>query len=216
MNKMKQKYILVLLLFLIGLSAFRPDVENQLNFTTSKGHLIKVVKGQILYDNRVVFKLKYDDVLFESKSNRIVEDHGAVFLFIAFNGAPNLDRLNTFLVTSAKATLVADVVISPIKDYDNDEFMEFGGRDLTEHHPSPNSMYYISSDYCEIRNGKVLLDISLTRTEDIKVNGLYLPPNKRLNKDGHCCKAIPKPRKKRSRSEIENSYTWTGFHKSQY
>jgi hypothetical protein len=88
------------------------------------------------------------------------------------------------------------VVISPIKDYDNDGFLEFGGRDLTEHHPSPDSMYYVPSDYYEIRNGKVSLDNSLIRTEDIKANGLYLSPNKRLDKRGFCCKVIPKPRNK--------------------
>jgi hypothetical protein len=197
MNDMKRKCVLVLLSFTIVLLAFRPDVKNQLSFKTSTGHLLKVFKGQIFYDNRVVFKFKYDDIIYESKSHRILEDHGAVFLFIAFEGSPNLDRLNKFLITSATATLVADAVISPIMDYDNDGYLEFGGRDLTEHHLSPDSMYYVPSKYYEIRNGKVLLDNSLTRTEDIKVNGLYLPSNKQVDKHGYCCKVIPKPGKKR-------------------
>jgi len=190
-----------MLSFTIGLFAFRPDVKEQFNFKTSSGHLIKVLKGQILYDNRVVFKFRDDDIIYESKSNRILEDHGVVFLFIALAGSPNLDRLNTFLITSANAALVADAVISPIKDYDNDGYLEFGGRDLTEHHPSRDSMYYVPNKYYEIKNGKVSFDNSLMKTVDIKTNGLYLPPSKRLDKNGYCCKVISKPRKKRSRSE---------------
>ncbi|MDB5063006.1 MAG: hypothetical protein JWP67_2849, partial [Mucilaginibacter sp.] len=38
--------------------------------------------------------------------------------------------------------------------------------------------------------GKVHLDNSLTKSEDIKLNGLYLPPNKQLDKDGNCCKVV--------------------------
>jgi len=194
---MKHKYILVLLIVITSLFAFRLPVKNTLSFKTSTGHIIKVFKGQFFYDNRIVFKTKYDDdILYESKSNRLVEDHGAVFLFIAINGSPNLDRLNAFLITPTKVTLVADAILSPIKDYDHDGYLEFGGRDLTEVYTNPDSMYYIPTAYYKIRDGKIRPDDILTRNEDLKLNGIYLPPNKQFDKDGYCCKVIPRPKKK--------------------
>lgn len=194
---MKYKYILVLLISVAALSGFRLPVKNILSFKTSTGHTIKIFKGQISYDNKVIFKRKYDDdILYESKSNRLIEDQGAVFLFIAIGGSPNLDRLNAFLITPAKATLVADVILSPIKDYDGDGYLEFGGRDLTEMYPNRDSMYYIPTAYYEIREGKIHPDNSLTKSEDIKLNGLYLPPGRQLDKDGNCCKVIPTPGRK--------------------
>lgn len=194
---MKYKYIFVLLIVTSGLYAFRLPAKNTLSFKTSTGHIIKVFKGQFFYDNRIVFKKKYDDdILYESKSNRLVEDHGAVFLFIAVNGTPNLDRLNVFLITPTKATLVADAILSPIKDYDHDGYLEFGGRDLTEMHTNPDSMYYIPTAYYKIREGKIKPDYMLTRSEDFKLNGIYLPPNKRLDKNDNCCKVIPRPGRK--------------------
>jgi len=194
---MKYKYILVLLISFAALSGFRLPVKNILSFKTSTGHTIKVSKGQISYDNKVIFKRKYDDdILYESKSNRLIEDQGAVFLFIAIGGSPNLDRLNAFLITPTKATLVANAILSPIKDYDNDGYLEFGGSDLTEGYDNPDSMYYIPTAYYEIREGKILPDNSLTRREDIKLNGLYLPPSKQLDKDGNCCKVVPTPGRK--------------------
>ena len=196
-NNMKLKYLLVLLIIFASLCAFPLPLKNILSFKTSTGHIIKVSKGQISYDNKVIFKRKYDDdILYESKSNRLLEDHGTIFLFIAIDGSPNLDRLNAFLITSTKATLVADAILSPIKDYDNDGYLEFGGSDLTEAYSNADSMYYIPTAYYEIREGKIHPDNALTRREDIKLNGLYLPPNKQLDKDGTCCKVIPTPGRK--------------------
>ena len=194
---MKYKYILVLLISVAALSGFRLAVKNILNFKTSTGHTIKVFEGQISYDNKAIFKRKYDDdILYESKSNRLIEDQGVVFLFIAIGGSPNLDRLNAFLITPTKATLVADAILSPIKDYDGDGYLEFGGRDLTEMYPNRDSMYYIPTAYYEIREGKIHPDNSLTKSEDIKLNGLYLPPSRQLDKDGNCCKVVPTPGRK--------------------
>ncbi len=195
---MKYKYVFVLLILITTKSAFGSFVKGILSFKTSTGHIIKVVKGQILYDNKSIFKIKYgDDILYESKSNRLIEDHGSIFLFIAMAGNPNLDRLDAFLITPTKATLVVDAILSPIKDYDNDGYLEFGGRDLTEMYPNPDSMYYIPTAYYEIRGGKIKPDNALTKNEDIKLNGLYLPPNKQLDKDGNCCKVVPTPGRKR-------------------
>jgi hypothetical protein len=193
---MKYKYVLLLLILIANLSGFRLSEKNITSFKTSSGHIIKVVKGKILYDNKMIFKIKYDDVLYESKSNRLIEDRGSIFLFIAMAGNPNLDRLSAFLITPTKATLLVDVILSPIKDYDNDGYLEFGGRDLTEMYPNPDSMYYIPTAYYEIREGKIHPDNSLTRSEDIKLNGLYLPPNKQFDKDGNCCKVVPTPGRK--------------------
>jgi hypothetical protein len=191
---MKNRCLLVLLIFIASLSGFRLPVKNIISFKTSTGRTIKVFKGQIFYDNRVIFKREYDDdILYESKSNHLMEDHGAIILFIAINGSPNLDRLNAFLITPTKATLVADAILSPIKDYDGDGYLEFGGRDLTEMYPNRDSMYYIPTAYYEIREGKIKPDNTLTRSEDIKINGLYLPPSKQLDKDGNCCKVVPTP-----------------------
>ncbi|QEC79290.1 hypothetical protein [Mucilaginibacter ginsenosidivorax] len=194
---MKYKYILVLAIIIVTLPAFRLSVKNILSFKTSTGHTIKVARGQILYDNKIILKIKHpDDVLYESKSNRLIEDHGSVFLFIAMAGNPNIDRLNAFLINSTKATLLVDAILSPIKDHDGDGYLEFGGRDLTEVYGNPDSMYYIPSAYYEIREGKIYPDNTLTRNKDIKTNGLYLPPNKQLDKDGYCCKVVPVPRRK--------------------
>lgn len=194
---MNYKYILVLAIAVVTLSAFRLPLKNTLSFKTLAGHTIKVVGRQILYDNKMILKIRYaDDVLYESKANRLIEDHGSVLLFIAMAGNPNVDRLNVFLITPTKATLLVDAIISPIKDYDNDGYLEFGGRDLTEAYVNPDSMYYIPSAYYEIREGKIHPDNTLTRNEDIKTNGLYLPPNKQLDKDGNCCKVVPVPRRK--------------------
>ena len=194
---MKHKYVLVLLITIATLSGFQLPVKNIISFKTASGHVIKVVNGQILYDTKSIFKIKYgDDILYESKSNRLIEDHGSIFLFIAMAGKPNLDRLNAFLITPTKATLVVDAILSPIKDYDNDGYLEFGGRDLTEMYPDRDSMYYIPTAYYEIREGKIHPDNSLTKSEDIKLNGLYLPPSKQLDKDGNCCKVVPTPGRK--------------------
>lgn len=177
--------------------AFGYQLKHSLRFKTADGHVIKVANAKILYDNRVIFKRKYDDdILYDSKSNRVIEDHGSIFLFLAIGGGPNLDRLNAFQITSSKAILVADAILSPIKDYDGDGYLEFGGRDLTEMYPNPDSMYYIPTEYYEIRDGEINLDKELTRSKDIAINGRYLPRSKRDDSDGFCCVVIPTPGKK--------------------
>ncbi|WP_157473861.1 hypothetical protein [Flavihumibacter petaseus] len=78
---------------------------------------------------------------------------------------------------------------------DKDGKLEFGGFELTEMHPSRDSMYYEPSKYYEIANGTIYFDSALTRAMDRKRNGVYLA--KPLDIDGNCCIAIRKPAKKR-------------------
>jgi hypothetical protein len=195
---MRYRFIITsIILSIVSQCAFGSFTSHSLRFKTAGGHIIKVYKAQIFYDNKVIFKREYDDdILYNSKSNRLIEDDGSVFLFIAIGGSPNFDRLNVFRITRTKAALVADAILSPVKDYDGDGYLEFGGRDITERYPNPDSMYYIPSAYYKIRDGKIRPDNSLTRRKDIELNGLYLPTNQQPDKNGNCCKVIPKPRKK--------------------
>lgn len=190
---MKGNCLLVLIMIVVH-AAFGLSEKKFLSFQTSKGHVVKVIRGQILYDKKLLYKLKYDDILYSDKSNRLIEHHGSVILFIAISGRPNLDRLNAFLIEPSKATLIADAILSPVKDYDGDGYLEFGGSDLTEMYPNADSMYYVPNVYYEIRAGKIHPDNALTKREDIKLNGLYLSPNNQRDKDGYCCKVVPTPK----------------------
>ena len=168
-----------------------------LTFKTSAKHVVRVNKGKVYFDKRLIKTIPYaSDIIYESKSNRLIEDHGKIFLFIATMGNPNKDRLYVYLITPTGARQVADAILSPIKDYDGDGYLEFGGSDLTEMYPNTDSMYYIPSAYYQLKDGKITPDNSLTRNIDIKVNGVYIPYKKQLDKDGSCCVVILKPGKK--------------------
>src|SRR5580704_8320645 len=74
--------------------------QQTLQFKTHSGHLVKVSGGTISYHGKALLQLKYpDDIIDTSKLNRIVEDHGAIFLFLAEFGGPNLDRYNVYKIT---------------------------------------------------------------------------------------------------------------------
>jgi hypothetical protein len=142
---MRYRFIITsIILSIVSQCAFGSFTSHSLRFKTAGGHIIKVYKAQIFYDNKVIFKREYDD----------------------------------------------DIL------YNGDGYLEFGGRDITERYPNPDSMYYIPSAYYKIRDGKIRPDNSLTRRKDIELNGLYLPTNQQPDKNGNCCKVIPKPRKK--------------------
>ncbi|MES2063836.1 MAG: hypothetical protein V4456_18065 [Bacteroidota bacterium] len=210
---MRYKHFFVLLLTFTSLSAFQSSVKNALRFKSATGHIIKVYKGGIFYDEKLIHNIKYPDgIIYKSKYNRLIEDHGSMFLFIGMMDNPNLDKLIVFRITSTKATPGESAILSEIKDYDKDGFLEFGGRDLTEAYPNPDSMYYIPSAYYEIRNGEIRTDNSLTKSEDIKLNGLYLPPNKRFDNDGNCCKVVPAPvRKHKLHSQTQSNLIPNSF-----
>jgi hypothetical protein len=193
---MRYRYILVLLSLAISQAVPGSQVKPVLKFKTSSGHTVKVTRGTIYYDNKSLLKIEDSEILYDSGLNRLIEDHGAVFLFVAMDGRPNLDRLNAFSITPLKAILVADAILSAIKDFDGDGYLEFGGSDLTEAYSNPDSMYYVPTAYYEIRHGKIHPDKALTISKDVSLNGLYLPPGKRLDKEGFCCRVVRTPGKK--------------------
>jgi hypothetical protein len=185
----------ITVLIAINLSLIAKPAK-QLTYKTKSGHSVSVNGKQIFYDGKIIFTFKYpDEIELDYKKDYFIEDNGSVFLFLFAYGNPNLDRFNVYQIFPDKALLVADSIASPIKDYDGDGNLEFGGRDLTEMHPSRDSMYYIPTQYFEIAKGKILTDKSLIRKMDISINGRYL--SKPLDKNGNCCIVVPITKKKR-------------------
>lgn len=152
-------------------------------------------------NGRNLYKLEFDDIIYSSKRNRIIENGGSTFLFLEVNGSPNLDRLYVFKISNSKVDSITDAISSDLKDQDGDTYLEFGGSDLTEEHPSKDSMYYIPSRYYEIKNGQILYDSFFTKKMDVKVNGLYMAHP--ANAHGFCCKVIPKPGKRNKTTFVD-------------
>jgi hypothetical protein len=119
-----------------------------------------------------------------SKYTRIIIDNDNVLMFMECDGRPNLDYLSAYAIDlkNKKMTYLSSSVfnnspkskLKPFTDIDGDGFLEYGGFDLTEMHPHPDSMYYHPSSFYEIRNGKLFFDSLLTKSEDIRVNGIYV------------------------------------------
>lgn len=137
-----------------------------------------------------------------SKYSRVITEKGNVLLFMECDGRPNLAYLSAYIIDikNKKMVYLSSSVFDnnpksktkPFTDIDGDGFIEYGGFDLTEMHPNPDSMYYHPSSFYEIRNGKLSFDSALTRKKDINLNGIYLA--KPLDKNGYCCKIIKKPK----------------------
>ncbi len=176
-----------------------------LKFKTHAGNWITVDHGIIKYNGKAILRRKYWDDIIDTNQNRIIEDGGSVFLFLAIDGRPNLDEYEVYKLTPYTAKLVANAMLSPIKDYDGDGYLEFGGSNLTEGYGNPDSMYYVPTHYFKIKNGEIGEDKALTVREDKKINGLYLPPNKQLDKDGNCCTVVPDPARKGKKTIVNNS-----------
>jgi hypothetical protein len=190
-------------IFLTGLFAgvvyfhgLTQTISDRLIFHSSNGLEVKVFKGSISVNNKALYGIDNDEIIYKSKRNKIIENGGSVFLFLEIDGSPNLDRYSVLKVSKDRIDLVANTISSDVRDYDGDSFLEFGGRDLTEVHPSKDSMYYIPSDYYEISNGNIHYNSSLTKKMDIKLNGIYLLDSR--GSDGYCCRVIAKPKKKKS------------------
>gem|GEM_PF-505222 len=194
MSIILQRLTLSILTALSLLAGFAQNKPRTLNFHTSRGLAIKVDSLGVYINNKKVHRFDTEDLIFHSRRNRLIENGGTSFLFLEIDGRPNLNRLVGFRISSGKADSMVDVVSSDIVDMDGDGYLEFGGRDLTEGYPSEDSMYYIPTEYYEIRNGTIRYDSSLTKERDIWINGVYLPHP--LDTDHNCCKVILKPGKK--------------------
>lgn len=140
-----------------------------------------------------------------SKYSRVIAENGNVLLFMECDGRPNLDYISAYAIDikNKKMTYLSSSVFNdgpggktkPFTDIDGDGFLEYGGFDLSEMHPHPDSMYYNPSKFYEIKKGRLLFDSLLTKKEDIKENGIYLAQP--LDKNGNCCKVIKRPKYKR-------------------
>ena len=138
----------------------------------------------ILLNGEKIFTDTAKYLVDSSKYSRIIAKNGNVLFFMECDGRPNLDYLSAYAIDmkNKKMTYLSSTVFNngpksktkPFTDIDGDGFIEYGGFDLTEMHPSPDSMYYHPSSFYEIRNGKLFFDSLLTKKEDIRVNGLYV------------------------------------------
>lgn len=189
--------ILMLLLapIVLHITVLAQDSGTTLHFQTSKGLKIIINEGRISVNGHVSSKPRVEGIIYSSPRNKIVENGGTVFLFLEVNGSPNLDKLNVYKVTDTGVLFIANAMSSDVADLDGDGFLEFGGRDLTEMHPSEDSMYYIPYAYYEIRDGKINYDTALSREMDLRVNYVYLSDPGDAH--GNCCLAIVKPAKRK-------------------
>ncbi|RFS20677.1 hypothetical protein DVR12_19145 [Chitinophaga silvatica] len=185
------KYYLFLFCLFIAFAgtATAQKNPNELHYTSSQKQLITIYKGQIFVNGNKTYKFQNDNIVYASRRNKLIEDGRSVFLFLEVDGSPNKNRLYVFNIDHSIADSVANAVVSDVKDYDRDGNLEFGGVDLTETYPSADSMYYVPSQFFEIKKGRITLDQELIEKTDIKTNGIYL-------KDPVGKKVIPKPKKK--------------------
>lgn len=141
-------------------------------------------------NGKKIFKDSLNYLVDNSKYSRIIAENGNNLLFMESDGRPNLDYISAYSIDikNKKMTYLSSSVFinnpkdkrKPFTDIDGDGFIEYGGFDLTEMHPNPDSMYYHPSSFYEIRNGKLFFDSLLTKKEDIRVNGIYVKNPKDL------------------------------------
>lgn len=160
----------------------------------------------IYFNNKLIFCGDNNDFVYDSEYNRVMLDNNQILLFIEVNRQPSFNQIAAYSVNKTTARLLIECVYNdkeqrngqpPFTDMDKDGYLEFGGFDWTEQHPSPDSMYYIPSEYYEVKNGTVTFDSVLTKTMDIKENGIYL--KQPFDNEGNCCKVIPKPKRGRNK-----------------
>ncbi len=162
-------------------------------FRTSKGLTIQLQHNGIYVNGKNLYPQVGNMGLLIDEPNRLIENGGAVFLFVHADGRPNKKRLYGFKITDQQVDSVVDAISSDIRNMDEDAHLEFGDADLSEHYPDEDSMYYIPSAYYEIADGKIRYDRDLTINMDIRKNGVYLQDH--LDAAGFCCKVIPVPAK---------------------
>ena len=162
------------LLLFIGLPAMAQSTKTGLVFKSSKAQYITVNKGTIFVNGNRAYQLPPDAVNLASRRNKLIEDNGNVFLFLEINGAPNKNKLYVFGVNNSSVDSLATAISSDVRDYDHDEYLEFGGSDNVPVYPAADSMYYVPSKFYEIKKGRILYDKEYTEKIDMKVNGQYL------------------------------------------
>ncbi|UYQ94467.1 hypothetical protein MKQ68_05105 [Chitinophaga horti] len=185
----------IVILMLLSLPAMAQSTTNRLNFKSGQSQMIGVYQGTIFVNGQRAHQFATDNIVYKSKRNKLVEDKNSVFLFIETLGeAGKKNRLNVFNIVFSRADSITSVVASDVKDFDRDGYLEFGGSEVATPHPSADSLYYLPAEFYEIKKGHVAFDAEYTQMIDNKVNGTYLVSP--LNKNGQCCVAIPKKKKK--------------------
>jgi len=167
--------------------------NRKLSFHSSKGQVVSAQSKGIYVNGQLLRQLHDVELIIPSRRSKLIEDKGSVFLFLEIFDGPDKNKFYVYQIFNDRADSITTAISSEIKDYDGDDYLEFGGQELTEMHPSEDSMYYIPTEYYEIRNGKIFYDSALTREMDIRLNGIYLRhPG---DENGSCCKVIEKPGK---------------------
>lgn len=167
--------------------------NSKLSFHSSKGQTISAQNKGIYVNGRLLRQLHDVELIIPCRRSKLIEDKGSVFLFLEIFDGPDKNKFYVYQIFNDKVDSITTAISSEIKDYDGDDYLEFGGQELTEMHPSEDSMYYIPTDYYEIRNGRISYDSSLTKEMDIRLNGIYL--RHPADEMGGCCKVIEKPGK---------------------
>jgi hypothetical protein len=164
---MQKNYLTLLVSLVACLNTFA-----QQTFKTSKGLNINLdkngisVNGKNLYPNNIDF--------LPDEPAKLIESGNTVFLFVPYEATPNTERMTGFRITDKKIDSVVNAPSSDIKDLDGDSYPEFGGIDIGESIPEGDSMYYIASEYYEIKDGKVLPDTAMAINTDVRTNGVYM------------------------------------------
>jgi len=185
------------IIFFTFLSTIWQDRVN-IVLKTSKGDQIKI-SGESIYYNQTLIGKTNAEIVAGSDYNRLIEQNGKILLFLETDERPNYNKLEVLSLTKTNCKKLVTCVYNdkkqgtgpkPFTDIDNDGKLEFGGFNMTEKLPANDSAYYNPSKFYEIDNGTIILDSSLIRKMDIKVNGQYI--SHPLDIKGHCCIVIKK------------------------
>jgi hypothetical protein len=188
----------LLLYILLSLPSTRQS--QTLILKTKAGDKILISRGLIYYNSKKAGDER-DDIVYDSKYNRVIEQNKSKLLFLEIDDRPNFAFLRVFKLTDQKAKQIIDCVYNddkqfggpaPFTDIDHDGKLEFGGFNISEAHDNSDSMYYDPSKYYEIDNGEIRFDSALTRKMDLKRNGVFKKDP--LDKNGNCCIVIKKPK----------------------
>lgn len=164
---MQKNYVALLVSLVVCLNTFA-----QQTFKTSKGLKIDLsktgisVNGKNLYPNNIDFLPDQPAKLIESGTN--------VFFFVPYEAGPTSERMIVFRITDKKVDSILNAPSSDIKDLDGDSYPEFGGIDIGESLPEADSIYYVASEYYEIKDGKILPDTAMVINTDVRTNGVYM------------------------------------------